>query len=100
MNRTKLTPEQAAAKAFRSCRLNNDKSRKVASYIAKQHMLSSGCSLREAADAMPKIEELLNGWYSSRRGDPLFTPTLSPSPVTPQPGETPKAVNPPEAPSK
>jgi len=72
----KLTPEQAAAKAFRDCRLNDSKSRTAARFLAKQHMLASGASQQEAADAMDDVGALLELWFEERVKNADFTPTF------------------------
>lgn len=73
----KLTPEQAAAKAFRDCRLNTPEARKTASYLAKQHMLASGATQQEAADSMQSVNASLDQWFEQRSKNADFKPELS-----------------------
>ncbi|MDX1926043.1 MAG: hypothetical protein SFV81_05970 [Pirellulaceae bacterium] len=72
-----MTPSQAAAKAFRDCRLNDARARKTASFLAQQHLLGTGASRAEAASSMPEINGLLDSWFESRKSDPSFTPDLT-----------------------
>jgi len=72
-----MTPERAAAKAFRNCRANNDKSRNVASYLARQYMLSDGATQTKAAGAMQRIDALLDEWFEARKNNGDFTPDVS-----------------------
>lgn len=74
MSKSCLTPEQAAAKAFRNCRRNHEKSELAARYLARQYLVASGVSAADAATHGAKIQGLLAEWFRQRRNNPSFTP--------------------------
>ena len=85
----KITPAQAAAKAFRAIRLNHDKAKHGASYMAKQYLIASGASQAEASAAVAEMNGLLTDWFAQRETNPAFTPDVSATP-TPTPAPVPQ----------
>lgn len=69
-----MTPAQAATKAFARCHSNSQQSRSMASYLAKQYLLSRGVGLAEVIDAMPKINKLLDKSFAARAAVPQSRP--------------------------
>jgi hypothetical protein len=88
----KITPAQAAAKAFRAIRLSHDKAKHGASYMAKQYLIASGASQAEASDAMKEMQPLLDNWFAQRETNPAFTPNVAATP-TPAPVPQPEPTN-------
>ena len=72
-----MTPSQAAAMAFRNCRLNSEESRSTASFLAQQYLLTSGVSRSDAAANMGEINKWLDSWFEARNNNPSFTPDLT-----------------------
>lgn len=62
-----ITIAAIAAKAFRNCRKSHEKSRAVASYLARQFMLSSGQSEEDVAEHMPAVDQELDKLFNERR---------------------------------